>query len=170
MLCDICQKNIATVHLTEIINDKVIEMHICQACAQSKAQELSEQPDISNFLAALAGEENIKSQEYSLKCSFCGLKFGEFKKKGRLGCSRCYLDFKRQLLPLLKKIHGSSRHIGKIPLHIDKEISFEIKLEELRKQLKRAIQLEEYEDAAHLRDEIKRLEKRLEKKNKNSRT
>ena len=67
MLCDICQKNIATVHLTEIINDKVVEMHVCQACAQSKAQELNEQLNISDFLGGLASVGEFKSQKHLLK-------------------------------------------------------------------------------------------------------
>ena len=159
MLCDLCHKNIATVHLTEIVNYKIIEMHICQDCAQTKAEEISKQPNISEFLGGLADLGKDKSEEYSLKCSLCGLSYGDFRKTGRLGCAHCYVTFRKFLLPLLKKIHTSTRHAGKVPLHIDKDLSNEVKLKELRKQLQRAIKLEEYEDAARLRDEIKKIDK-----------
>lgn len=160
MLCDICHKNIATVHLTEIINDKVAEMHICQGCAQTKAGELNQQPDISDFLGGLVGATRARKEEYSLKCPACGFNYSDFKKKGRLGCDRCYWAFRKQLLPLLKKIHGTTSHTGKIPLHAEGAVSGETKLKELNKQLARAIQLEEYEQAARIRDQIKKLEKK----------
>lgn len=159
MLCDICHKNSATVHLTEIINDKIIEMHICQACAKSKTEELNEQLNMSDFLGGLVGVGEAKKEERLLKCSSCRLSYSEFKKKGKLGCNYCYVTFRRQLLSLLKKIHGSVRHIGKCPLHIDKKMPIEAKIKEVHERLERAIQLEEYEEAAGLRDEIKRLKR-----------
>jgi protein arginine kinase activator len=159
MLCDICHKNIATVHLTEVINGKVAEMHICHSCAQLKAEELKEQLSVSDFLTGLTGTvETQRKEEISLKCSFCGSNYLDFKKKGRLGCGNCYVAFKQQLFPLLKKIHGSTRHIGKSPIQVTAGSSLGSKLKELKDRLDRAIQLEEYEDAARLRDEIKRLE------------
>jgi len=155
MLCDFCHKNIATVHLTEVVNDKIVEMHICQSCAQSKADELKEHLSIPGFLDGLMGQTEKK--KVTIKCSVCGLTYEEFKTKGQLGCEHCYIDFKQQLLPLLKKIHSSVRHVGKVPVRIDKKIIVESKLEDLNKRLQKAIQLEEYEDAAKLRDEIKKL-------------
>jgi len=160
MLCDICHKNIATIHLTEIINDKVVEMHVCQACAKSKAQELSDQFSLSDFVGGLADIGEKKRKEQALKCPTCGLSYAEFKKKGRLGCEGCYKTFRQQLLPLLKKIHSATRHSGKIPLHLEKKVTAQIKLKELEARLQRAIQLEEYEEAARLRDEIKKLQSR----------
>ncbi|MDD3296836.1 MAG: UvrB/UvrC motif-containing protein [Candidatus Omnitrophica bacterium] len=158
MLCDICHKSNATVHLTEIIDDKVVEMHICQKCAQSKAEELSSQPNIVDFLGGLTGLGRIEGNEKTLKCSACGLSYAEFKSKGRLGCEHCYSVFKQQLLPLLKKIHSSCAHYGKTPLGQDKLNSSQEYLKDLQAQLKRAIKLEEYEDAARLRDKIKKIE------------
>jgi len=83
MLCDICHKNIATVHLTEIINNQIAEMHICQNCAQNKASELNQQPDISDFLSSLVGVGKPAKQESALKCLACGFNYSDFKKKGR---------------------------------------------------------------------------------------
>ena len=159
MLCDVCQKNSATVHLTEIINEKVVEMHVCQPCAKSKAQELNEQLNISDFLGGLAAMSELGIHKQSLKCSVCGLSYDEFKKNGRLGCSRCYVTFRQQLLPFLKRIHGLIKHTGKTPFDLDKEVTVQVELKELSKRLERAVQLEEYEEAAKLRDEIKSLGK-----------
>ncbi|MCK5394013.1 MAG: UvrB/UvrC motif-containing protein [Candidatus Omnitrophica bacterium] len=162
MLCNICHKNKATVHLTEIINDKVVELHICQVCAQLKTEELSEQMNMSDFLGGLAGGIDGHKEVYSLKCPSCGLLYGEFKKKGRLGCGECYSFFRKQLLPLLKKIHSSIRHVGKIPKAVDKKIVVKVTIKELKVSLSRAINLEEYEEAARLRDRIKELEEKEE--------
>lgn len=160
MVCDICHKNHATIHLTEIINEEIVEMHICQDCANSKAQALNEQFHLSGFLGGLAEAPEKKTQaETRLKCSVCGLRFQEFKAKGRLGCGACYSSFHQQLAPLIKKIHGSIRHVGKSPAHIKGGLLFDVELRELRLRLERAIQLEEYEEAARLRDEIRKLEK-----------
>jgi protein arginine kinase activator len=163
MICDICQKNSATVHLTEIVNDKVVEMHICQACASFKAEELNVQFNISDFLGGLAGTESLRADKQSLRCKSCGFSYEDFKKKGRLGCSRCYSVFKQQLLPLLKKIHSSARHVGKVPGKARQKVSLELDVQELRKRLMRAIKLEEYEEAASLRDKIRKLEKKNNK-------
>jgi protein arginine kinase activator len=160
MLCEICHKNNATVHLTEIINGKVVEMHICQFCAQAKTDQLNKNLDISGFLSSLAEMTGDFSQGEVLRCPFCGLTYAGFKKKGRLGCEKCYVTFRRQLLPLLKKIHSSTSHTGKIPASRGKEAFGPVKLKELQERLRQAIQREEYEEAAKLRDRIKEIEKK----------
>jgi protein arginine kinase activator len=159
MQCDICHKNKATVHLTEIINDKVVEMHVCGGCAKIKTEEIKEHLTISDFLKGFVENEEVSEtkERLSLKCSFCGLTYDEFKKKGRLGCQNCYKTFKVQLLPLLRKIHSSVRHIGKLPLKLEKTAPTQLRKEELQRRLERAIHLEEYEEAARLRDEIKKI-------------
>ncbi len=155
MLCDICHKNIATVHLTEVINDKVIEMHVCQNC--TKTEEFKENLSIQELLSGLMDASEAKHKEkISLKCLSCGLTYDEFRKKARLGCGNCYSTFKQQLLPLLKKIHGSLQYVGKKPVNSESRILEENKTKELQKKLELAIQLEEFEEAARLRDEIKR--------------
>ncbi len=162
MVCDICHKNHATIHLTEIVDTKIVEMHICQDCAQAKAKILNEQLHLSGFVGALAGTGEEKSKkEAKLKCSFCGFKFEDFKAKGRLGCGTCYEAFRKQLLPLIKKIHGSTRHVGKIPNTSSQGDSLNLEIRELKIRLQRAIQIEEYEEAARLRDNIRKLENKL---------
>ncbi len=160
MLCDVCGKNPATVHLTEIIEGKIIEVHLCEDCAKKKTEEFQKQFNISDFLSELVDIDSLSEIELPrIVCSGCGLRYDEFKKKGRLGCGKCYEDFKDKLLPLLRKIHGSLRHRGKAPkVKVEDEISLEERIKELRRHLERAIKLEEYEEAARIRDEIKELE------------
>ncbi|MBU0694807.1 MAG: UvrB/UvrC motif-containing protein [Candidatus Omnitrophica bacterium] len=160
MLCNVCHKNIATVHLTEIINAEVTEIHLCQVCARHKTEELKGQLSVFDLLGGLSQMGKLKKEEVSLKCSFCGLAYKEFKRKGRLGCGNCYTTFKHQLLPILKNIHGATQHTGKFPLSVRRKETFRTKIKELRKRLERAIGIEEYEEAASLRDEIRKLEKR----------
>ncbi len=160
MVCDICQKSPATVHLTEIINDKVVEMHICQRCAQDKAVEFQEGFNIPGFLSNMA-EGAPSARERLLRCNNCGLSYVEFKKSGRLGCGNCYTVFKDQLVPLLKNIHRSTRYHGKPPAHSQADaITPEMRLKELKVKLARAIESENYEEAAGLRDAIKQIEEK----------
>jgi protein arginine kinase activator len=159
MVCDICNKNHATIHLTEIVDNKVVETHICQDCAREKAKALNEHLHLSGFVGGLAQNEDVRDEkEKKVVCSFCGYRYADFKMKGRLGCGHCYEAFRRQLVPLIKKIHGSIRHVGKVPHNLDQRASVDTELKEIRARLKRAIQLEEYEEAAALRDELKKLE------------
>jgi protein arginine kinase activator len=164
MLCDLCHNHIATVHLTEIIDEKVTELHICQGCAKSKTEELKQQLNISDFVGGLIPGGQNREKDTNLKCSCCGISFYDFKKKGRLGCANCYVAFKAQLVPLIKKIHGSVHHRGKFPHHVGEDLVIGEKVKVLKARLERAIQLEEYEEAANLRDQIRELEKGVKSK------
>src|SRR3989338_6200570 len=118
MLCDICGKNPATVHLTEIVDEQMAELHLCEECARQKSMEIEQQFGLADLLAGLAefGPKTAEDQEaQAIKCTNCGLTYNDFRKIGRLGCSLCYVNFKRYLAPLLKKIHGSNQHFGKSP-------------------------------------------------------
>lgn len=168
MMCDVCGKNEATVHLTEIVNDKVTKLHLCEECAKEKGAEMEEHFGLSDLLAGLAdlGATAEPSIVDSIKCPTCGFTYQDFKKVGRLGCGHCYDAFKKQLAPLLKRIHGADRHVGKIPVTIGKTIKDTRTLQELKMQMEKAIQTEEFEEAAKLRDKIRD----LEKKNKDEKT
>lgn len=159
MLCDVCHKNSATVHLTEIVNDKVVEMHLCQPCAKSKTDVFKEQFNIADFLGGLLDVADSSQKEETVACPVCGLTFENFKKKGRFGCAGCYEAFRRQLLPLLKRIHSADHHVGKIPGKVPSSGGIERKIKELQDKLERAIKLEEYEEAARLKDRLNDLEK-----------
>lgn len=161
MVCDLCNKADASVHLTEIVNSQIMELHLCQECARKKAGDIQKQISMADFVGGLAGaaDELSKTPAIKIVCPNCGLTYDDFKKKGRLGCSHCYVAFKQQLLPLLKKIHGAAQHMGKVPQSLGEGVIEERKVKELRERLSRAIQLEEYEEAARIRDMIKDIEK-----------
>jgi len=165
MLCDVCHKNMATVHLTEIVNDKVMELHVCQECTKAKADELKHHISIPEFLSSFNAQEKSKDEILKARCSFCGMKVEEFKKEGTLGCSQCYIDLKEYVIPLLKKIQSSSSHTGKVPFKFCEDLSVNRKIKNLKNQLSRAVKLEEYEEAALIRDQIREHETQL-KKNK----
>jgi protein arginine kinase activator len=167
MLCDLCGKNQATVHLTEIIDNQVTELHLCEECARAKSLEMEQQFGLSDLLAGLAefGKGIEEAESSKIKCPNCELSYDEFKKIGKLGCSQCYTAFKRYLSSLLKKIHGSNKHVGKSPLKVAVGIDKGKKylLEELRQKLQKAIEQEEFEEAAKIRDQIRELEKKQNK-------
>jgi len=165
MLCDICGKSQATVHLTEIIDEQMTELHLCESCAKEKGAQMEKHFGLSDLLAGLAdiGEapELAKAQEQ--QCPACGLLFSEFKRTGRFGCAQCYEAFKDQLLPLLRRIHGSIKHAGKPttmrpPAPVKPVRGAEAQILQLKAKLLKAVEMEEFEEAAGLRDQIKELE------------
>ena len=166
MLCDICNKSEATVHLTEIVNDQVTKLHLCEVCAKEKGAEMEEHFGLNDLLAGLVdlGSGLEAETAETIKCPNCGLTYQNFRKIGRLGCSECYEAFKKQMGPILKRIHGSERHVGKVPLKSGKVQDEANVLRELRMRMEKAIQFEEFEEAARLRDEIKKMEEKLKSK------
>lgn len=163
MLCDVCGKKEATVHLTEIINDQMTKLHLCEECAKKKGAEMEEHFGLADLLAGLADLDTSISttKERKLKCPSCGLTYSDFKKLGKLGCGQCYETFKSYLVPLFKRIHGSEIHVGKMPGKKGRHPKLKkIDIEELKRHLKRAVELEEFEEAARLRDEIKKHERK----------
>jgi protein arginine kinase activator len=168
MFCNLCKKNPATVHLTEIIDDQMNELHLCEDCARQKSAAMEQQFGLSDLLAGMVELDKpaaAKEKEAisAIKCPHCGLTYADFKKIGRLGCGECYIAFKKYLGPLLKRIHGSIQHTGKSPLKVTKVLKKKIDLQELRNRLQKAIEDEAFEDAAKLRDQIKEQEKKEEK-------
>ena len=162
MVCDVCGKKQATVHLTEIIDDQMSELHLCEDCARKKSQQMENQFGLADLLAGLAefGKAPEEKETVKLKCANCGMTYENFIKTGRLGCSECYYSFKKYLVPLLKKIHGTAQHVGKAPHKLTKVLKAERDdLQELRDRLQKTIEKEEFEEAAHIRDEIKELQK-----------
>lgn len=170
MLCDICGKNQATVHLTEIIDNQMTELHLCEECAQKKSAEMESQFGLSDLLAGLAEFEKpvAEKEAVSVKCPNCSLTYADFKKIGRLGCGDCYLAFRKYLGTLLKRIHGSSLHFGKTP-HKGVAVKGEaVTVETLRLELQKAIDSEAFEEAARIRDQIRALEKAQPSRNNNA--
>lgn len=165
MTCDLCSKQEATVHLTEIINDETRELHLCEPCAREKGQETAKSFGLANLLGGLA-EFGLKSggeaqaPPRAAACSQCGMTYEDFRKLGRFGCGRCYESFHRFLTPLLKRIHGSTQHVGKIPSAAAQAPPTKLQgeLTDLRERLKAAIAAEAFEEAAALRDRLRALE------------
>ena len=165
MQCDICGKKKATVHLTEIVDEQMSEMHLCEECAREKSVQMEQQFGLADLLAGLAdfGKQVKDFEKVKLECPNCTMNYDDFKKLGRLGCSECYTAFKDHLATLLKKIHGSNCHLGKSPESIPKLGKKKMEdLRDLRNQLQLAIQNEDFEKAAQLRDKIRDLEKKEE--------
>lgn len=166
MICERCQQQPASVHYTEIVNNQKRQMHLCAACAK-EAQEafsLGSSLNIHNFLAGLMGPvmaANTLGDEQSLHCESCGLTEEMFGKHGLLGCGGCYRYFGERLEPLLRRIHGSTRHTGKVPQRSRKKYLLVQEVDRLRAELRMVVEQEEFERAAELRDEIRKLECRL---------
>ncbi len=172
MQCDVCGKKKATVHLTEIVDDQMTELHLCEDCAKEKSVQMEQQFGLADLLAGLSdfGKQVKDYEKAKLVCPNCGLNYDDFKKFGRLGCSECYPAFRDNLSALLKKIHGSNKHLGKSPVKgsvsapapsqknaavADKEPPEDV---DLKEQLQQAIEEENFELAAQLRDKIRALE------------
>ncbi|MCK4352691.1 UvrB/UvrC motif-containing protein [candidate division WOR-3 bacterium] len=156
MLCDICHKEEATVFYSIIINNQKTELHLCEECAAKKGLIKPPLPSMfKEFLPLMPHEPEFEK----LKCLKCGLTYKEFRRLGKFGCPECYKAFEKKILPLLRKIHGNTQHIGKTTLIQAKKYEKESKLFELKQKLKKAVEDESYEEAAHIRDEIKKLNK-----------
>ena len=162
MRCEDCQQDKATVHFTQIVNDETETFHLCSACAQKrglKTSPVSGQMPLSDFLSEMGAPIFTKATSANLACPRCGCSFRQFRKSGRLGCAHCYITFEQEMSALLRKIHGSNEHVGIVadeaigPVGEEEERLFELK-----RELKRAIEREEYERAARLRDQISELE------------
>ena len=162
MLCELCKQSQATVHLTEIINDQMSELHLCEACANQKGAQVESHFGLADLLSGLAdyGKTQESAEEISTKtCPTCGMTYDDFRKVGRLGCAECYATFRRSLGSLLKRIHGSPIHVGKSPARLIKPSKMaKSELLELKRKLEKAIVEEAFEEAARLRDQIRRVE------------
>ena len=129
MTCDVCAKKKATVHLTEIIDGKMTEMHICEDCAKERSVEMEQQFGLADLLAGLSdfGKQIKTEEKKKVQCANCRLTYDDFRKYGRLGCSECYKVFRVHLATLLKKIHGSGHHLGKTPIGVSQDAQTETK-------------------------------------------
>jgi protein arginine kinase activator len=160
MLCESCGAKDASIHYTQIDKNQMHTFHLCEACAAAKGL----QPGVNvgnfpltDFLAQMsrAGAESATAAA----CAFCGLTLDDFKRTGRLGCSHCYVTFGSHLAGLLRRLHGGTQHIGKVYLPPNpSESAQKERLAGLRRKLDHAVQSEDFERAAQLRDQIRSLE------------
>ena len=185
MLCDNCKKREANVRYTENINGVRRELNLCEECSLrlgiADKMNFDIEMDVPSFnIQNLFGGifedfANLTEPQFmplieqvkDIRCKNCGMSFEDITENGRLGCPECYETFETRLDPILKRIQGANRHIGRGYRKVDHSKDLEknkpikkeeTKLEKLKKDLQKAIKEERYEDAAKIRDEIKGLE------------
>jgi protein arginine kinase activator len=163
MQCEVCKANEATVHLTQIINGKMQKVDLCEGCAKAKGVSDPTGFSLADLLLGLGAADNIKSNVLEeIACTECGFTQPDFKKTGRLGCPHCYETFSEGLTTILKDMHKGIAHKGKIPARQAKALQYRNRLNDLRTELQQAVDSEQYEKAAALRDEINQLESTLQ--------
>jgi protein arginine kinase activator len=166
MTCQDCKKREAQVHLTQIINNEKTSLSLCRECAAARGfhSPLDNIPfPLAEILSSLAANvPNVKDTEprEKITCPSCGLTFDEFTRQGRFGCGGCYKAFRGRLEPIMRKIHGASLHRGGVPeSHLTGEGADQpipVKEEQrLDDQLKKAIESEDFERAAEIRDKLR---------------
>jgi protein arginine kinase activator len=163
MLCCVCKEKEATVHLTQIAGDKMQKVDLCEECAKHKGVNDPAGFNLADLLLGLGASQEIEQAAggVELKCPRCGFTQADFKKAGRLGCAACYTTFAEGLEGLLKTMHKGVRHIGKVPLALQQSRDLAERLKVLRKKLDKAVEDENFEQAALLRDEIKQMSSKL---------
>lgn len=167
MLCQNCGKKTATTYIKTIVNGRLTQYHLCSDCAKKMGYENIFSDfglDFGNMLGGLIG--GIPGEQVP-RCEKCGTTFEEISKTGKLGCAECYRTFRRKLVPIIQRIHGTTKHKGKGPgssalcvadPHHQIVTVKETPLEEKKRLLKQAIEAQNFEQAAVLRDEIKEME------------
>ncbi|MCL2813097.1 MAG: UvrB/UvrC motif-containing protein [Oscillospiraceae bacterium] len=172
MMCEKCNKNTANVYLKNSVNGLFAEAHLCSACAREALYG-------QNYTGLTGGD--FKSQLFDAfgfgkpaamtesapknnKCPMCGLSFADIAQSGKAGCGKCYAAFKGELEPSVTRIHGTSKHTGKIPENMSSRIFAKRKIEELGAKLKKTVAEQNFEEAAKLRDEINKIKSESEEK------
>ncbi|HTS19018.1 MAG TPA: UvrB/UvrC motif-containing protein [Verrucomicrobiae bacterium] len=163
MLCDICKKAEATVHLTQIVDGKMLKVDLCESCAKEKGVQEAAGFSLANLLVDLGAGEESRIESPGSPCPVCGFTQAEFKKTGRLGCSNCWETFEGSLATLLKAMHKGDHHVGKVPVRAMHSLALNGQMQELTGQLEKAVREEKYEDAAQIRDQIRELEAKWKK-------
>ena len=161
MQCSICKEKPATVHLTQIVGDKMQKLDLCEECAKAKGLNDPAGFQLADLMLGLGASQEIEQAAggVELKCPHCGFTQADLKKSGRLGCPECYKTFAEGLSSLIKTMHKGTRHIGKTPEALRASRESADRLKQLQRKLAKAIESENFEDAAQLRDEIKRMER-----------
>lgn len=158
MLCEKCGKNHATTHIKSVVNGIVKEYNLCEQCAATYGYTNSLTGMLASMFGDITKNDGIMP---NTKCAVCGAEFKDIANSGKVGCSECYNTFYDQLLPYLKRVHGSIKHSGKVPNSAPLIIKPKTdSVESLRSELSRLIAEENYEQAAVVRDKIKEMEKK----------
>lgn len=160
MLCDQCKERDAVVHLTQIVDAEVTQVHLCEKCAAAKGIETTvsmPKHPLGDFLHAVQQQSTVAIGD-QVRCAYCQTTLRDFRASGRLGCAQCYTAFEGALRELLRRVHGAGRHRGReyeVPITAGFEVA---EVDVLRERLHQAVAAEEFELAAKLRDQIRALE------------
>ena len=170
MLCENCKKNTAVVHMKGLLNGAPTELHLCQECSFNMVN--MEMPtSLENIFKGIL--ESVQSmgpmtigplsnrqvvRKAPGPCNVCGLSYDQFKATGKLGCEACYQAFPKEIVALFKNVQGSSHHEGKFPKRVGTQFRQQREVDKLRSTLKKAIDEENFEEAARIRDQIRNLE------------
>lgn len=163
MLCNVCKEKPATIHYTQIVGDKTQKVDLCESCAKSKGvNDPGGFAFPADLLLGLGASQEIEQSVggADVKCPHCGFSQADFKKSGRLGCPECYVTFAEGLQGLLKTMHKGTKHTGKVPAALRQTREAADRVKVLQKKLAKAIEEENFEQAALLRDELKKLSAR----------
>lgn len=176
MKCDNCKQNEATIHMTNIVNNEKTEQHLCSSCASDLQKDGKISPFSSfvndmwdsnfftnEFFKNMIYPNHVLEAQHQKRCDHCGNTYDEFNRLGKFGCVRCYSTFQDQIGPLVKRIQGSAEYKGKIPSKGSGAFKVQYEIKQLRKELEKVIQNEQFEEAAQLRDRIKDLESTIRK-------
>ena len=157
MQCCVCKEKPATVHLTQIVGEKMQKLDLCEDCAKAKGINDPTSFAMADLMLGLGASQELdpSAGAVEIKCPRCGFSQADFKKSGRLGCPECYQTFAEGLGSLLKTMHKGVRHTGKAPEALRKSRETGDRLKQLQKKLNKAVETEDFETAAALRDEIK---------------
>ncbi len=163
MLCEICKEQIATIHYTEVLpNSQPKKMALCEACAKQKNLPVAAHFSVADILKGLTQAVQAEEEGSKAKCPRCGLTFGGFKKVGRLGCATCYEAFSPRIQSIIEEIHRDKQHVGKVPKCIAQQSGGAAELARLHQELKEAVDEEQFEQAAALRDRIQALKNEIQ--------
>jgi len=160
MRCDNCKERDAIINLTQVEHDTKVTLHLCEQCAQEKGIETGTtvlKSPLGTFLSAMGKGATLPVPAETVRCASCGATLRDFRDTGRLGCAHCYQSFEGHLRDLLRRLHGSSQHVGEryLPPGANGQSDARSALLDLREQLRRAVESENFELAAELRDRIR---------------
>lgn len=166
MLCESCKEREATVHLTQVVEGSVKKVHLCEECAAKSGLDLHGPMSITDILLGMGGAAAPAEPGPERSCPRCHMRRADFKKTGRLGCPDCYDTFAAELIPLVKAMHRSEQHQGKVPAREGIRVKMTLEMTSLQKQLDQAVAGENYEEAARLRDRIQACRKAADEEKK----
>ncbi|HUI71348.1 MAG TPA: UvrB/UvrC motif-containing protein [Spirochaetia bacterium] len=161
MKCEICGLKEAVIHIRQIQKDLVRELHICEECAQEKGlirEEESELP-IANLLSGLLeGKDMTGAGDVKEVCPRCGTKASDFRKQGKLGCGECFSAFQKDVKAIVSQMAARPHHTGRLPRTFAEQSATAVANDALREELRDAVEREDYEEAARLRDRIREID------------